>query len=143
MKAQERLHATLQTQDGPRKCLKRVIAREKKTPRIARFGGIPLKRQKKPAIKDPVRTPYVNSRSARVERLMKDTCEVCGSKAKVHMHHIRHLKDLHKEGKRELPLWMKIMIYRKRQSIPECMVCHDDIHHNRPRTKRQGNRRAG
>ena len=34
------------------------------------------------------------------------------------MHHVRHLKDLNKKGKREMPLWMKIMISRKRKSIP-------------------------
>jgi len=59
------------------------------------------------------------------------------------MHHIQKLKDLNKKGKREMPLWMKIMISRKRKSIPLCKRCHEDIHHNRPKLKRQGNRRAG
>ena len=27
---------------------------------------------------------------------------------------------------------MKIMIARKRKSIPLCKTCHDDMHHNRP-----------
>src|SRR6266446_4091847 len=67
---------------------------------------------------------------------------LCGSKENVEMHHVRHLKDLNKKGKREMPLWMKIMISRKRKSIPLCRRCHDDIHHNRPESKRQGNRRA-
>ena len=59
------------------------------------------------------------------------------------MHHIRKLKDLNKTGKREMPSWMKIMIARKRKSIPLCKRCHDDIHHNRPRLQRHGNWRAG
>ena len=41
------------------------------------------------------------------------------------------------------PLWMQIMIMRKRKSIPLCKGCHDDVHHNRPKSKRQGNQRAG
>jgi hypothetical protein len=38
---------------------------------------------------------------------------------------------------------MKIMIARKRKSIPLCQTCHMDIHYNRPKSKRQGNWRAG
>ena len=34
------------------------------------------------------------------------------------MHHMRKLASLNKKGKREQPLWMKIMITRKRKSIP-------------------------
>src|SRR5262245_4412459 len=87
--------------------------------------------------------PYPRTTSEIVERLLHDTCEVCGSKENVEMHHVRHLKDLNKKGKREMPLWMKIMISRKRKSIPLCRTCHMDIHLNRPKSKRQGNRRAG
>ena len=59
------------------------------------------------------------------------------------MHHIHKLADLNKEGRREQPLWMKSMISRKRQSMPLCSHCHDDIHAKRLTSKRQGNRRAG
>jgi hypothetical protein len=45
--------------------------------------------------------------------------------------------------KREMPLWMKIMISRQRKSIPLCKKCHDDMHHKRPTSTRQGNRSAG
>jgi len=143
MKTHKRLKTTARTPEGPRKCLKLVIEREKKKPLIAIFGGLPLKRQKNPVIQDQVLTPYLQKRSEIVERLTNDTCEVCGGKENVQMHHIRPLKDLNKKGKREMPYWMKIMITRKRKSIPVCKGCHDDIHQNRPRTKRQGNRRAG
>src|SRR6266571_288414 len=40
--------------------------------------------------------------------------------------------------RREKPLWMKIMISRKRKSIPLCRRCHDDIHSNRLTSKKQG-----
>ena len=135
--------ATTQTPEGLRKCLKLTIKREGKTPLTAIFGGLSLMRRKNPVIKDQVIKPYINMRSEIIERLLNDTCEVCGAKEQIEMHHIRKLRDLNKQGKREIPLWMKVMIARKRKSIPLCKTCHDDIHHNRPRLKRQGNRRAG
>jgi group II intron reverse transcriptase/maturase len=139
----KRLESTIQTPEGPRKCLKLIIQREKKKPLSAIFDGLPLKRRKNPTIEDRVILPYPRTTSEIVERLLHDTCEVCGSKENVEMHHVRHLKDLNKKGKREMPLWMKIMISRKRKSIPLCRTCHMDIHLNRPKSKRQGNRRAG
>ncbi len=142
-KESKRLKATTKTSDGPRKCLKLTIPREKKKPLIAIFGGLSLKRRKNPIMEDRVIFPYVQLRSEIVERLLNDTCEVCGEKKNVQMHHVRHLRDLNQKGKREMPLWMKVMIMRKRKSIPLCKGCHDDVHHNRPKSKRQGNQRAG
>ncbi len=143
MKERQRLQSTTQTPAGPRTCLKLVIPREKKKPLIAIFGGLSLKRRKKPVIHDQVMTTYVNTRSELVDRLLNDTCDVCGSHERIEMHHVRKLANLNKQGKREQPLWMKIMIARKRKSIPLCYKCHDDIHANRPKSTRQGNRRAG
>lgn len=142
-KEAKRLQGTAQTLEGPRTCLKLTIPREGKRPLVATFGGLALKRVKHPVIKDQVLTPYPRMRSEIIDRLLHDTCEVCGSKEHIEMHHIRKLADLHKEGRREKPLWMKIMISRKRKSMPLCRHCHDDIHSNRPKSKKQGNRRAG
>lgn len=138
-----RLKAVAQTPEGPRTCLKLIIPREGKSPLTATFGGLSLKRRKHPVIADQVIRPYPRMRSELVERLLNDTCEVCGSKERIEMHHIRKLADLNTQGRREKPLWMKIMIARQRKSIPLCRTCHEAIHANRPRSKRQGNRRAG
>ena len=138
VKTQKRLQARTQTPAGPRKSLKLTIPREGKKPLVAIFGGLSLQR-KDAAIKDQVTMPYIHRRSEIVERLLKDECEVCGAKEKVHMHHVRKLADLNKQGQREKPPWMKIMIARKRKSIPLCQRCHMDVHHNRPKLKRQGN----
>ena len=135
-KESKRLQATIQTPDGPRRCLQLIIQREKKKPLVATFGGLSLKRRKNPVIEDRVILPYVRMRSEIVERLLNDTCEVCGGKANIQMHHVRHLRDLNKKGKKEMPLWMKIMISRKRKSIPLCKGCHDDVHSNRPKSKK-------
>lgn len=137
-KEAKRLGTTTETPDGPRKCLQLIIKREKKKPLTATFGGLSLKRLKNPVIEDRVILPYARTRSEIVERLLNDTCEVCGEKANVQMHHVRHLRDLNKKGKREMPLWMKVMISRKRKSIPLCKRCHGNIHFNRPKSKKQG-----
>ncbi|SRR5713101_3804887 len=143
MKESTRLKATEKTPEGPRKSLRLTIKRDGKRPLVAIFGGLSLRRRQHPVIKEQILTPYVRMRSEIVERLLNDTCEVCEAKENVQMHHIRKLKDLNKKGKREMPLWMKIMIARQRKSIPLCKRCHDDIHHHRPTSTRQGNRRAG
>src|SRR2546429_7854929 len=113
MKEAKRLQGTLQTPEGPRTCLKLTIPREGKRPLVATFGGLSLKRVKHPVIKDQVITPYPRMRSEIIERLLHDTCDVCGSKESIEMHHIHKLADLNKEGRREKPLWMKIMISRR------------------------------
>ena len=143
IKEKKRLQSTTQTLEGQRQCLKLVIPREKKTPLVATFGGLSLKRRKNPVIEDRVILPYARTRSEIVKRLLNNTCEVCGGKENIEMHHVRHLRDLNKKGKREMPPWMQVMISRKRKSIPLCRRCHDDVHYNRPKLKRQGNRRAG
>jgi Type II intron maturase len=142
-KEAQRLQGTAQTPEGPRPCLQLTIPREGKRPLVASFGGLSRKRVKHSVIKDQVLTPYPRMRSEIIDRFLHDTCEVGGSKEHIERHHIRKLADLTKEGRREKPLWMKIMISRKRQSMPLCRRCHDDIHAKRPKSTRQGNRRAG
>jgi len=132
-----RLQARNKTPNGPRKCLRLVIPREGKRPLVATFGGLSLRRRRKPAIKDQVIRRYARTRSEIVERLLNDACEACGAKGNVEMHHVRKLADLSQKGRREKPLWMKIMISRRRKSIPLCKTCHDDIHHNRPKSTRE------
>jgi group II intron reverse transcriptase/maturase len=130
-KTLKRLKSTTQSPYGPRTCLKLTIERAGQRPLVAIFGGLSLRR-KQTAMKDQVLMPYIRRRSEIVERLLNNTCEVCGSKEHIQMHHVRHLADLNKKGRREKPLWMKIMIARKRKSIPLCKRCHDDVHFNRP-----------
>ena len=130
-KTLKRLKSTTQSPHGPRKCLKLTIERAGQRPLVAIFGGLSLRR-KQTAMKDQVLMPYIRRRSEIVERLLNNTCEVCGSKEHIQMHHVRHLADLNKKGRREKPPWMKIMIARKRKSIPLCKRCHDDVHFNRP-----------
>ena len=49
---------------------------------------------------------------AELERLLADTCELCGSHDDVEVHHLRALKDLQQQGRAEKPKWVKLMAAR-------------------------------
>jgi hypothetical protein len=51
-------------------------------------------------------------------------CVICGSKHRVEMHHVRHLKDLNPK----LNQLDKLMASRQRKQIPVCRSCHM-LHH--------------
>jgi group II intron reverse transcriptase/maturase len=138
-----RLSGTWQSPNGPRRCLKMTIPREGKKPLVAVFGGLSLTRRVNAAVKDQVIMPYIHKRSEVVSRLLNDTCEVCGDVGEVEVHHIRKMADLHRNGRREKPLWLQIMASRQRKTLVVCRKCHMDIQHNRPKKKGNGYRRAG
>jgi hypothetical protein len=66
-----------------------------------------------------------------LERLLADTCEHCGSQEEVQVHHIRHLADLNRKGRREIPNWVKQMAARRRKTLVVCHDCHVAIHAGR------------
>ena len=105
------------------KCLRIVIPRENKKPLIAEFGGISLSYQKHAIIDD---TPYKvwGGRTELVKRLLADTCELCGNKDNIEVHHIRKLADI----KSEKPIWAQVMATRKRKTLVVCRKCHNQIH---------------
>jgi AI2M/AI1M-like HNH endonuclease/type II intron maturase len=121
--------ATIETADGPKKCLQVVIQRgENKKPLMARFGGIPLKRKPEAILVDRLPQFVMTNRSELLQRVLADKCELCGSKEKVEVHHIRKLADLEKPGRREKPVWVKQMAARRRKTLVVCRKCHEEIH---------------
>ncbi len=128
-----RRHATTVTTNGRRyKALQVVVQRDGKQPLVATWGGIPLVRDTKPARLDDQPTPcWGNIRTELVQRLLADTCERCGSREQVRVHHIRHLKDLQKH-RRPRPEWVQLMAARRRKTLVVCLRCHVDIHAGRP-----------
>jgi hypothetical protein len=120
---------TVETEHGPRKCLQVVIHRgENKKPLVASFGGIPLKRKQEAILVDRHPQFAMTNRSELLQRVLADTCELCGSKEKVEVHHIRKLADLEKPGRREKPAWVKQMAARRRKTLIVCRKCHEEIH---------------
>jgi group II intron reverse transcriptase/maturase len=129
---------TLQTMAGSYKGFQTVIEREGKRPLTAHWGGIPLQRQHSAWL---VEVPALvwNTRTELEERLLANTCELCGSQERVSIHHIRRLKDLHQPGTRDKPQWAKTMAARHRKTLAVCQSCHTKIHAGRydgPRVRR-------
>ena len=77
-------------------------------------------------------SPYWDARTELVQRLLADTCELCGSRADIEVHHIRALKDLKRYGRPEKPAWVKTMAARRRKTLVVCRSCHKDIHQGQP-----------
>ena len=75
-----------------------VIEREGKEPLKTHFGGVPLKRVKKPTnLKDQVERAVFTNINDLLRRLEADTCEMCGEEGRIEVHHVRKLKDLKKK----------------------------------------------
>src|SRR4051812_43169171 len=73
---------------------------------LAAVGGISLARDLTPTVlNDAPPKIWSGSRSELVQRLLADTCELCGSPHQVEGHHIRALKDLNPKGRKQLPEW--------------------------------------
>jgi hypothetical protein len=129
--------ASFQAADGTTyACLETQVQREGKKPLVARFGGIPLKRQPMATLVDQIPLYERIDRNELVKRLLADKCEICGSRENVEVHHIRKLADLQKEGK-ERPLWVKILAARRRKTLVVCYHCHQAIHKGQPTRQRK------
>ena len=127
----KRYNTTIQTERGPRKVLMVNEERPGKKPLVAYWGGISLARDTTATLVDQ-HPPIINGRTELVQRLLADTCELCGSTEKVQVHHIRALKDLRKRGRAERPAWVVMMAQRRRKTLVVCASCHTDIHAGRP-----------
>ena len=123
--------ATHQANGKPYKGLAAYVLREGKEPLVAKWGGIPLKRNVEVVLDDQP-PQFYSGRSELEKRLLAQICETCGSTEKLEVHHIRAMKDLHKYPGREKPLWMQRMIARKRKTMIVCRTCHEDITFGRP-----------
>ncbi|MYC69218.1 MAG: maturase [Gemmatimonadetes bacterium] len=128
-----RYRANVLTPHGVMRCLEVRVERENgKKPLVARFGGIPLRRQKPaPAEDRDPRDTNFPGRNELLQRLLADECELCGSTEQVEVHHVRKLADLNTRGQRDRPLWMQTMAARRRKTLVVCRKCHTAIHHGR------------
>ena len=123
--------AAIDTPYGPRKCLEARIERNGRKPLVARFGGIPLRRQKDAVITDRLPVPGIIRHKELVTRLLADRCEICGHAGEVDVHQVRKLADLGKPGQPR-PAWAELMARRRRKTLVVCPSCHDTIHGQPP-----------
>jgi group II intron reverse transcriptase/maturase len=122
----------IETPYGKMKCLEVRIERGEKKPLIARFAGIPWRRQETARLHDINLHHVVIPRNELVKRLLQETCELCGSKENISVHHIRGLKDLKRKGRREKPLWVQVMAAMRRKTLVVCGYCHWAIETGNP-----------
>lgn len=69
-----------------------------------------------------------------IQRLQADTCELCGSRRNVEVHHVRKLSNLMQRwaGRKGKPDWVKRMIGIRRKTLIVCRPCHQNIHAGNP-----------
>jgi group II intron reverse transcriptase/maturase len=127
-KIHQRYVPTTMTPEGKTlRCLEVQVPRKGKPPLVARFGGLSLVRKPLAILNDQPPQTW-NQRTELLERLLADTCELCGSRENVEVHHVRKLADLNQKGRRTLENWKRYMIARRRKTIVACRTCHLAIH---------------
>lgn len=127
-----RYRTTIDIKEGTYKVLQvRVDRGSSKKPLITHFGGVPLRWNKWVTLDDNQDSRIWNGRSEVVDRLLAQTCELCGSTVHVEVHHVRKLADLKQRGHKPRPDWMLKMSARRRKTLVVCLACHQDIHEGR------------
>ncbi len=126
-KMARKYRTTIDTAHGKRRCFEARVEREGRQPLVARFGGIPLKRQRAAVITDRQPAP-ATGRKELIGRLLAGRCEVCGGAVNIQVHHIRKLADLNRAGQSRKNTWTKIMVTRRRKTLVVCADCHHQIH---------------
>lgn len=117
---------------GTYKVLEVKVEREGgQSPLVARFGGVPLRWNKWVNISDPLPEPIWSGRSEVIQRLLAQTCELCGATENIEVHHIRKLADLERTGQPGKLDWQKAMATRQRKTLVVCQSCHQTIHFGR------------
>jgi AI2M/AI1M-like HNH endonuclease len=113
-------------------CELHAESREGKKPLVATWGGIPLSWDVKATLKEKPSIIWAGERSELVQRLLAETCELCGSQEDVEVHHVRKMSNLHQYPGRPKPPWVKRMIALKRKTLLLCRTCHEDVDLGRP-----------
>jgi hypothetical protein len=86
--------AKIETSDGLRTCFEARKHREGKPDLVARFGGIPLRQNRRAVIRDPAPAPAPYPRKQLIKRLRKRECELCETGTTVAVHQVTRLKEL-------------------------------------------------
>ena len=122
-----RYRATIVTPYGQRACFEARVQRAGKQPLVARFGGIPLVRNRAAALTDRIPDRAPHPRKELVTRLLKRRCELCEQPGRVVVHQVRALACLPEPGPGQ-PEWAVLMARKRRKTLMVCQPCHDAIH---------------
>jgi group II intron reverse transcriptase/maturase len=119
--------AKVRTPYGLRQCFEARIERNGRQALVARFGGIPLIRNKDAVLTDRVRVRVPYPRKELVIRLRARRCEFCGDLGSVLVHQVRRLASLGPPGPGQ-PAWAVLMARKRRKTLVVCPPCHEAIH---------------
>jgi len=119
--------AKIQTSVGLRTCFEARIHRNGKPDLVARFGGIPLVRDKNAVLVDRIPPPAPHPRKELIHRLLTRRCELCGDPGKTVVHQVRKLANLGPAGPNQ-PAWAALMASKRRKTLVVCTACHEAIH---------------
>jgi group II intron reverse transcriptase/maturase len=122
-----RYRATIVTPYGQRACFEARVQRAGKQPLVARFGGIPLVRNRAAALTDRIPDRAPHPRKELVTRLLKRRCELCEQPGRVVVHQVRALACLPEPGPGQ-PEWAVLMARKRRKTLMVCQPCRDAIH---------------
>jgi hypothetical protein len=114
-------------QGKPRRCFAVTVERPGKPPLVARFGGIPLQRQRGAILQERPWLPQPSYTDLE-DRVRANGCEVCGAREAVEVHHIRKLADLKDKSGRTVSAWKQYMVARQRKTLVLCRGCHRKLH---------------
>lgn len=65
-------------------------------------------------------------------RILRGTCEVCGSVTDVEAHHVRNLSaHMRMYVNKKVPDWLKLMWNMKRRTLILCNCCHNKLHYGK------------
>ncbi len=127
-----RYGATTTTSLGTYRVLRVTVDRgDKQAPLVAHWGGISLSRRIGAILNDQPKRVWNIRHTELLERVLANICELCSSTVDIEVHHIRHLRDLQRKGRGELPAWVQKMAARHRKTLVVCSVCHHAIHDGR------------
>jgi len=124
-----RYKAKVTTGDGPRTCFEARLMREGRKDLVSRFGGIPLRQDRRAVIVDPAPVPVHAPPRELIHRLRKRKCELCERAATVAVHQAARLADLGGPGT-DQPPWAMLMTRMRRKTLVVCRECHEHIHEN-------------
>src|SRR5690348_12059317 len=114
------------TEDGLRTCFEARLQREGRPDLVARFGGIPLKHDRRAVITDPAPVPVITPRKELIGRLRRRWCELCEQGAPVTVHQVAALARLGEPGPGQ-PAWAAHMAKMRRKTLIVCRPCHEYI----------------
>ncbi len=129
-----RYKAKVITGHGPSTCFEARRHREGKKDLVARFGGIPLRQDRRAVIHYPAPARIGYPRKELIHRLRKRRCELCEHGATVAVHQVAALRHLGRTGPGQ-PAWAALMAKMRRKTLIVCAACHEYIHANPSRTR--------